>query len=199
MSGEDQALGFVYALVLLVLIGSSLMVRRIPMGQAMKMFSAWMLIFAAAFVAFTVKDDLKALGGRVLAEIRGEDATVVQAGETLRIKLGQDGHFSVDGIVNGEKIRFLVDSGATLTAISADAAERAGIKPSSSFPTLVQTANGMTSMKRGRIERLVVGTIERKDVKIWISDDSDMNVLGMNFLSSLSSWGVEGQWLVLRP
>lgn len=199
MSGEDQALGFVYALVLLVLIGSSLMVRRIPMGQAMKMFSAWMLIFAAAFVAFTVKDDLKALGGRVLAEIRGEDATVVQAGETLRIKLGQDGHFSVDGIVNGEKIRFLVDSGATLTAISADAAERAGIKPSSSFPTLVQTANGMTSMKRGRIERLVVGTIERKDVKIWISDDSDMNVLGMNFLSSLSSWGVEGQWLVLKP
>ena len=199
MSGEDQALGFVYTLLLLVLVGSALLVHRIPMGQALKMFAAWALIFAAAFVAFTVKDDLKALGSRVLAEVRGDDIKVVPAGETLRIKQGDDGHFRVDGIINGEKIRFLIDSGATLTAISASSAERAGIKPSGGFPTLVNTANGVTSMKRGRIERLGVGTIERKELAIWISEDDEMNVLGMNFLSSLSGWGVEGQWLVLKP
>jgi aspartyl protease family protein len=199
VNGEDQALSFVYALVLLMLVGSALLVRRIPMGQALKMFSAWALIFVAAFVAFTVKDDLKALGGRVLQEVRGGGNVVVEAGEALRIKQGDDGHFRVDGIVNGERIRFLIDSGATLTAISAGSAQRAGIEPSGGFPTLVSTANGVTSMKRGRIERIVVGSIERKDLAIWISEDDDMNVLGMNFLSSLSSWGVEGQWLVLKP
>ena len=199
MSGEDQALGFIYSALLLVLVGSALLARRIPIGQAMKMFVAWGLIFFAAFVAFTVKDDLMALGRRVLAEVRGEDTKVVQAGETLRIRQGDDGHFHVHGLVNGQRVRFLIDSGATLTAIGANVADRAGVEPTGRFPILVNTANGVASMKRGRIERLVVGTITRNDVAIWISEDDDMNVLGMNFLSSLSSWGVEGQWLVLKP
>lgn len=203
MSGQDQALSFLYLIGILALVGSSLLVRRIPIAQGLKMFAAWAIIFAAVFAAFTVKDDLKALGGRVLAEVRGEDTKVVQAGETLRIRKGDDGHFRVDGLVNGEKVRFLIDSGATRIAIPADIAERAGIKPTGSFPQLVQTANGVTTMQRGRIERLKVGTIDREGLAIWISnsgpDDDDEGVLGMNFLNSLSSWGVEGEWLVLRP
>ena len=200
MNGEDQALGFISAMLMLVLVGSALLARRIPMGQAMKMITAWVLIFAAAFLAFTVKDELKALGSRVLAEVRGEDGNVVQAGETLRIKQSEDGHFWVDGELNGEKLRFLVDSGATITSISADDAERAGVTASGMFPTLVNTANGTISVRRARAETLAIGTIERRGLALHVSEAfGDTNVLGMNFLSSLSAWGVEGQWLVLKP
>ena len=199
MSDGDQALSFVYLVGCLILVASALMVRRIPFGQGVKMFAGWVLIFVAAFVAFTLKDDFMALGKRVLAEGRGE-GQVVSAGRELRIRKSMDGHFWVNGELNGHKVRFLVDSGATVTSISTGTARLAGIPTTGDFPALVQTANGVVPVIRAQAERLKVGTIERRDVAVHVSEAfGPMNVLGMNFLSSLSAWGVEGQWLVLKP
>jgi aspartyl protease family protein len=193
----DQALSFVYLIGILVLVASGLMVRRIPLGQGLKMFAGWVLIFLAAFAAFTLKDDFMALGKRVLAESRGE-GQVIAVGKALRIRKSMDGHFWVNGELNGHKVRFLVDSGATVTSISARTAAASDIA-TGGFPVMVQTANGVVQAKRGRVERLKVGTIERGNMAVHVSDSfGDTDVLGMNFLSSLSSWGVEGQWLVLK-
>jgi aspartyl protease family protein len=164
------------------------------------MFAGWVIIFLAAFVAFTLKDDFIALGKRVVEETRGGGTQVVQAGETLRVKQSLDGHFWITANLNGEPVRFLVDSGATTTSISADTARRAGIEPRGGLPAIVRTANGTIEVQRGRAEALKVGTIERRNLAVHISEAfGDMNVLGMNFLSSLSSWRVEGKWLVLDP
>lgn len=198
-SGADDAASFVYLIGVLVLVTSALLVRRIPFGQGVKMFAGWVLIFLAAFVAFTLKDDFIALGKRVVGDARGE-GRIVQAGETLRIRQAADGHFWVEAKLNGETARFLVDSGATTTSISIETAHRAGIEPGRGIPAMVQTANGLVAVQRGRVQRLEVGTIVREDLSVHISEAfGDMNVLGMNFLSSLSGWGVEGRWLVLRP
>jgi aspartyl protease family protein len=198
-SNGDDALSFLYLVGCLVLVFSALMVRRIPIAQGLKMFFAWVLIFVAVFVAFTLKDDFLALGKRILNE-GGPDGHVVEAGQELRIRKSLDGHFWVTAKINGESVRFLVDSGATTTSISTETARRADIAPTSAFPAQVQTANGIVRAERGRIDRLEVGTIERRDLAVHISEAfGPMNVLGMNFLSSLSGWGVEGQWLVLRP
>lgn len=200
MSGGDQAVDFIYLMLVLVLVFSALMVRRVPIGQGLKMFAGWVLIFLAAFVAFTLKDDFIDLGRRVVDEARGGGAVVVQAGETLRIKQSSDGHFWVDGRLNGQEVRFLVDSGATTTSISTETARRAGIEPSNGIPAMVRTANGIVSVDRGRADTLKVGTIERECVAVHISEAfGEMNVLGMNFLSSLSGWSVEGKWLILKP
>ena len=198
MNDGDQALSFLYLLGVLVLVVSALMVRRIPIGQGLKMFAGWVLIFLAAFVAFTLKDDFMALGKRVLNEGSG-GGQVVAEGRELRIRKSLDGHFWVDAEINGTPVRFLVDSGATTTSISSATAARADIVPSG-LPAVVQTANGTVEVGRARAERLKVGTIERRNVAVHVSEAfGPMNVLGMNFLSSLSGWGVEGQWLVLRP
>jgi aspartyl protease family protein len=195
----DQAVHVIYLFGVLVLVASSLLVRRIPIGQGLKMMAAWVLIFAAAFIVFTLKDDFRALWDRVVLETRG-GTVQEQAGEELRVRQASDGHFWVDAELNGERVRFLVDSGATTTSISRAVAERAGIVPSSGFPAMVQTANGVVAVQRGRAGTLRVGTIERRDVGVHISEAfGEMNVIGMNFLSSLSSWGVEGRTLVLRP
>jgi aspartyl protease family protein len=199
VSGEDQALSFIYLIGILVLVVSALMVRRIPVAQGLKMFAAWVLIFLAAFVAFTLKDDFISLGKRVIAETRGEGEVVVK-GKELRVRQSLDGHFWITAKLNGENVRFLIDSGATTTSISVDTARRAGIEPGGVLPALVRTANGVVQVQRGRAERLEVGTIERRNLSVHISEAfGPMNVLGMNFLSSLSGWGVEGKWLVLRP
>ncbi|HEX8571151.1 MAG TPA: TIGR02281 family clan AA aspartic protease [Allosphingosinicella sp.] len=199
MSDGDQALSFIYLIGVLVLVVSALLVRRIPIGQGLKMFAGWVLIFLAAFVAFALKDDFAALGKRVLAESRGE-GEVVAVGTELRIRKAMDGHFWVNGELNGHKVRFLVDSGATVTSISSQTARLADIVPAAGIPAMVQTANGVVPVKRARAGRLKVGSIERSDFAVHVSEAfGPMNVLGMNFLSSLSGWGVEGQWLVLRP
>jgi aspartyl protease family protein len=199
VSGGDQALSFVYMLGVLVLVASALLVRRIPLGQGLKMFAGWVLIFAAAFVAFTLKDDFIALGKRIVAESRGEGEGVA-AGRELRVRKSLDGHFWVNGELNGHKVRFLVDSGATVTSLSAGTARLADVPPGDGIPALVDTANGTVPVERSLAERLKVGTIERRNLAVYVSDRfGSTDVLGMNFLSSLSAWGVEGQWLVMKP
>jgi aspartyl protease family protein len=196
--GADQAVHVLYLLGVLVLVGSAFAVRRIPLGSAVKMFAGWVLIFAAAFIVFTFKDEFVALGDRLLLAARGGEVVASAPGET-RVRLAPDGHFWVEAELNGEKVRFLVDSGATTTSISRATADRVGIRPSSGFPAVVKTANGNVTVQRGRAETLRVGNIERSNVAVHISEAfGDMNVIGMNFLSSLKSWGVEGRTLILR-
>ena len=122
---------------------------------------------------------------------------VTEAGET-RIPMAVDGHFWVRADVNGHEVRFLVDSGATMTTIDRATAIAAGVAIDPSRGQLVRTGNGMIRVSRGRAESLQVGGIERRGIAVQISESDNLNVLGMNFLSSLDRWGVEGRWLVLE-
>ncbi|HEY0445881.1 MAG TPA: TIGR02281 family clan AA aspartic protease [Allosphingosinicella sp.] len=198
MSG-DRTAEFIYLVAILVFVASALTVRRMPIGKGLKMFAGWVIIFLAAFVAFALKDDVVSFANQVLDERRAE-STGVQVGQELQIKQSLDGHFWVEARLNGQEVRFLVDSGATTTSISGRTARRAGIEPSSGIPAVVQTANGKVAVQRGRAERLEVGHIVREDLAVHISDGfGETNVLGMNFLSSLSGWGVERNRLILKP
>jgi aspartyl protease family protein len=197
LNGGDQAVHFIYLLGVLVLVGSALAVRRIPLAQGLKMFIGWVLIFGAGFIVFTLKDEFMALGNRLLLETRG-GVEQTAPGE-IRIRQASDGHFWVTAEVNGEPVRFLIDSGATTTSLSRDTAERVGIAPRPGFQAMVQTANGVVMVDRGRAESIRIGPIGRNDVGVHISDAfGDLNVIGMNFLSTLSGWSVEGRSLVLR-
>ena len=196
MNNGDQAIHLLYLLGVLLLVGSAFIVRRIPIAQGLKMFAAWILIFAAAFVLFTLKDEFRALGDRVLLEARG--GVEESRGGELRIRQAPDGHFWVTARINDTRVRFLVDSGATTTSLSRETAGRAGIAPSGR-QAMVQTANGVVMVDRGRARQIAVGPIVREDVAVHISDAfGDLNVIGMNFLSTLESWGVEGRTLILR-
>ncbi|MBC7986898.1 MAG: TIGR02281 family clan AA aspartic protease [Sphingomonadaceae bacterium] len=194
----DLAVSLLWAVGALVLVGGALFARRIPMGQAAKMALAWIAIFAVGFVAFTFREDFRAMGSRLMAEFSPGEPVI--AGETLRIRKGNDGHFWVQATVNGREERFLIDSGASITGLSANAARRAGVEPGEGYPMMLSTANGMVAADRASIETLEVGTIRRADFPVVIAEEfGGTNVLGMNFLSSLSSWSVEGEWLILRP
>jgi aspartyl protease family protein len=199
VNGGDQALTFVYLIGCLVLVVGALMVRRVPIGHTLKVVAGWVLIFAAAFTAFALKDDFAALGRRML-QTGGGETEAVSAGKEVRIRKSEDGHFWVHARVNGVRTLFLIDSGATTTSLSTGAARAAKVEPSDPLPVLLNTANGMVSARRGAISRLQVGTIQREGLSVDMAGAfGDTNVLGMNFLSSLSGWGVEGQWLVLKP
>lgn len=198
MSGGDQALSLVYLIGCLVLVGSALIVRRLPLGQTLKMMLAWVLIFAAVFAVIALRHDFMALGQRLLGEATGSAGQEARDGE-LRIRRSADGHFWADAQVNGRPVRFMIDSGATTTTLSTSAARAAGIEPSDNFGVMVDTANGTVVMQRARIARFSISPIERTDLSVHIAPSDMVNVIGMNFLSSLRGWGVEGDVLVLRP
>jgi aspartyl protease family protein len=64
----------------------------------------------------------------------------------------------------------------------------------------MRTANGTVRAAAGTVERLEIGGIEARRLKVVISSGlGDTDVLGMNFLSELSSWRVEGRTLILVP
>jgi aspartyl protease family protein len=123
------------------------------------------------------------------------------AGKELRIAMAGDGHFWVKASVNGVERRMLIDSGATLTALSDQTARAAKVDTSASIaPIILQTANGAAPAKAGKVDELEVGNIVARNLRIVTSPGlGDMDVLGMNFLSRLQSWRVEGRTLILVP
>jgi aspartyl protease family protein len=194
MMTNDLMLGGVYILMAMMLVLGSLMTRREPAARLVTMALAWIVIFAAGFVLFTFRDNFGWVAQRLKAEAVG---TPVEQGRETRIPMAIDGHFWVVGRLNGERVRFLVDSGATMTTVDRDTALKAGVAVSPERDQFVRTGNGIIRVSSGRAARLKIGGIERQDVGLQIADNDDLNVLGMNFLSSLSRWGVEGRWLVL--
>ena len=192
---NDWMLGSLYLLMAIMLIAGTLISRREKFAKLATISLAWIAIFGAGFILFTFRDDLGYVAQRLKAEATG--APVVQ-GHEVRIPMAIDGHFWVEGTLNGRPIKFLVDSGATMTTIGRETAETAGVEVSANRGQIVRTGNGMLRVATGRAESLAIGPIERIDVGLHIADHEDLNVLGMNYLSTLERWGVQGRWLILQ-
>lgn len=194
MMTNDLMLGGVYILMAIMLVLGSLMARREPLAKLVTMALGWIVIFAAGFILFTFRDDFGYLAQRLKAEAIG---TPVTEGQETRIPMAIDGHFWVNAKLNGRDVKFLVDSGATMTTIDRATANEAGVKVSPRADEFVRTGNGIIRVSSGRADELSVGAIVRRDVGLQVANNDDLNVLGMNYLSSLSRWGVEGRWLIL--
>jgi aspartyl protease family protein len=130
----------------------------------------------------------------------GMPAQTVEGVET-HVPMSEDGHFWIEASVNGTPRRFLVDTGATLTAISDELAADSGIEPAPGrMPVQLRTANGTMTARLATIDSLAFGNIVARDLDAVIAPGiGGMNVLGMNFLSRLKSWRVEDGDLILVP
>jgi aspartyl protease family protein len=192
---NDWMLGSLYLLMALMLVAGSLIARRERFAKLMTFTLAWIAIFGAGFVLFTFRDDLGYVAQRLKSEASGEP---VVEGQEVRIPMAIDGHFWVEGYLNGVPVKFLVDSGATMTTIGRRTAESAGVTVSANQTQLVRTGNGMLRVSTGRADTLAIGPIERSSVGLHVTENEDLNVLGMNYLSSMNRWGVEGRWLILE-
>ena len=187
MMTNDLMLGGVYILMAIMLVLGSLMARREPAAKMVTMALAWMVIFAAGFVLFTFRDDFGYLAQRLKAEAIGSPVT---QGRVTRIPMAIDGHFWVHAKLNGRDVKFLVDSGATMTTIDRGTANEAGVKVSPRADEYVRTGNGIIRVSSGQADELKVGSIVRQNIGLQIAENDDLNVLGMNYLSTLS----RGAW-----
>ena len=183
-----------YYILLIVLVASSLVGMRLPLGKAVKMALAWVAIFGVAFGIFAFRGEFAGIGQRLRAEATG---TPIVEGAAVRIPISDDGHFWATAKLNGHDVRFMVDSGASITTVSRNVAESAGM-PTDGYKGIVSTANGDAPVTRSSAH-LQLETVDRPELTVHINEQDDVNLLGMNFLSSLNGWRVEGNYLVLQP
>lgn len=134
----------------------------------------WLLLFAGLYFG------IDAWYGRKLNPNTAE-VLATQTGE-LTLRRGLNGGYTAEGAINGERVMFLVDTGADSVAVSTRKAERLGLKRGA--PVGVSTAGGKTSGWETRLARVQVGPIELTDVRALIvaGMDDEMVLLGMTFL-----------------
>ncbi|HEY8433649.1 MAG TPA: TIGR02281 family clan AA aspartic protease [Sphingomicrobium sp.] len=176
-----------------------MMVQRIPVVGRIFRFAISLGLFAFLIFILLQQAPYQPELSRLTSSLGLDDQTV--AGKELRVHMAPDGHFWVVASINGIDRRMLVDSGATITAISEDTARAAHIDTGTGLtPVMLHTANGVARARTGSINELRVGNIVARNLKIVSAPGlGSLDVLGMNFLSKLESWRVQGNTLVLVP
>lgn len=195
-----------YLLVLLVFVGSALLGRRLRVGEIFRSILMWGAIFLIAITAYAYRDDLGAVGARVLAVLApGVPIAGNLAGEmdeSVVVMRQMDGHFFVRADVEGSTMTLMVDTGASYVALTVEDARRIGVDPDTlSYHLPIRTANGMIQAAPITINRMAIGSIERRNVQALVSPPGamDESLLGLSFLNSLRSYAISGDRLVLTP
>jgi aspartyl protease family protein len=117
------------------------------------------------------------------------------------LKADRNGHYFAEADINGTTVAVMVDTGATGVALSYDDAEKVGLRPHGlDFDTPIATANGMVRAARVQLRRVEVDNVRVRDVEGLVLPDGAMrgSLLGMSFLSRLSSFRIENGVLYLK-
>jgi aspartyl protease family protein len=128
--------------------------------------------------------------------------TVAQAGSrSINIPRDARGHFETEGRIDGQRIGFMVDTGASMIALNETSAARFGLRPArGDFNATVTTANGTIKAARTRLAMVDVGGLVVRDVDAMVLPDEALseNLLGLSFLSKLKRFEYANGTMVLE-
>ena len=120
---------------------------------------------------------------------------------TLSIPRDARGHFETEGRIEGQRIGFMVDTGASVIALNETSAARFGLRPSrNDYNATVTTANGTIKAARTRLAMVDVGGLVVRDVDAMVLPDEALseNLLGLSFLSKLKRFEYANGQMVLE-
>jgi aspartyl protease family protein len=132
--------------------------------------------------------------------VQGHRPTI-QLMSMTELKSGQMGHYVVRARINKSDIEVMVDTGASVVALSYQDAQKAGLHPNTLDYTIpVSTANGTVNAARVKLDRVEIDTVRVDDVDAMVLPDGALNgtLLGMSFLSKLDSFKSEDGVLTLK-
>jgi aspartyl protease family protein len=172
------------------LIGAD--IGAVPTMQQILFFAVLMLALAAIAPRF--------LPHQEAASVTIATATPEANARSVAIAKGQNGHFSVEGMVDGRRAAFLVDTGASVIVLREGDAARLGIHPAQrDYTARMSTANGVIAAAPIELNRVEVGDLTVRNVAAVVLPDQALaqNLLGMSFLSRVH-WSYQGGKLVLE-
>jgi aspartyl protease family protein len=185
---------------ILVLVSAGMFrAGRVFRPQHLKYAAAWAGIIAVLALGFAYRGELQGVGQHLQLAFNAGDPVVIAEHE-LVVPQSEDGGYILVGRVNGQRVRFVVDTGATDTVLSPDDARRIGVDMASLRYVLEsETANGVGYGAPYVAQRLDVGPLAFSDFKLTVNRaPMSASLLGMSFLSRLESFHIEDRKLVLR-
>ena len=184
---------------LVVVAAGVLTARQVNWGQKARHAAIWVAILAVLFIGAAYRDELQGVGQRLRSELSG--GYPVAAGEReLVVNQDDQGGFFVMGKVNGQPVRFLVDTGASDTVLSPADAHRLGLDSGAlRYDRSAETANGVGYGAQVTADSVAVGSIELKALPVLVNQaPMTSSLLGMSFLTRLESFQVRGRKLYLK-
>jgi aspartyl protease family protein len=132
-----------------------------------------------------------------------QNVSAEPGGSSGEIAIAADagGQYSADVVINGQDVKMMVDTGATMVVISSRTAARLGVAVyAADYRGQVQTANGLARVASVTLSTMQVGPIALYNVNAWVLDGAASNVdlLGMSFLKRLASVEQKSGQLILR-
>jgi aspartyl protease family protein len=175
---SDDLPRFVYLVLLLIAIGGYVLVEsRRNLGRTLHQAAIWGVIFLGAVA-------IAGLWPGIERAARVAEPAVTAEG--LAVPVAPDGHFYVTALVNGAKVRFVIDTGASTIVLTARDAARAGFDPARlTFTGTARTANGTVAIAPVRIARFDLARIVDTDLAASVNGGAlDTSLLGMSYLGS---------------
>lgn len=176
---------------------------RLSIWPTLRDLAYWLLIMLVLMTGYLYRYELQDVAHRFTAGlVPGSPVTIGNAtAPAVMLEKGRSGHFEVRMEVNGQSITALLDTGASVTILTAQDARRVGIDTGQlDFNIPVQTANGIGRAARSSVEQIAVGPITRGRRTVYVAPEGVLgqSLLGMDFLSSLAGYDVRGDRLILR-
>lgn len=200
----DEFGRFVYLLPIALMLAAGIWASRRGIGETLRQLLIWLVIILALATLYLYRQEALGVGNRLLAGLVPGRAVVVttsEGGKEVILHKLLDGHFQADVAVDGRTISMLVDTGASMVALSHEDALRVGIDPSQlTYSMTVMTANGRARAAPVTLDQVAVGPIVRNDVAASVAQDGrlDQSLLGMSFLETLGSLQMQTDELRMR-
>jgi len=193
-----------YLLPIALMLAAGIWGRRISVGETMRHMMIWLVLILGLATAYLYRYDALSVGNRLLAGLIPGRAVVVttsEGGKEVILHKLLNGHFEADVEINGQSITMLVDTGASMIALSREDAERVGIIPDNlTYSMSVMTANGRAQAAPVTLSEVAIGPIVRNNVAGSVAEDGrlDQSLLGMSFLETLGSLQMQTDELRMR-
>lgn len=206
LSSDDSRIDLIWSGVVLVTLVGSLAValRRERIGAVARSAVVWIVLGFALVAGYSFRDELAPLWQRVAGNLMPGSPVTLGPG-IASLRAGSQGHFTTIADVSAggrdsQRIRFMVDTGASDVALTRDDARRLGIDVDSlRFTIPYSTANGTSFGARVRLDHVKIGDIVLQDVAgSVVQGNLEQSLLGMSFLRRLSGFEIRGSEMILR-
>jgi aspartyl protease family protein len=199
ISSSDDKGNVIYMLLLIILLGSSALLHyRGRVGELLRHSVLWILILLVIVAGYSYRDVL--MNNRIVSSLMPQKP-MIQADGTMIFHAAQDGHFYIEAVINGVKIEFMADTGASDISISPDDARRLGIDLHSlSYSKRYYTANGVVHAAPVTLDNFTVGTVTIQNMPASVNGaEMGKSLLGMSFFKRLQGFSIQGEILTLNP
>ncbi len=190
MSGDDIARFAYLGLLGLAIAGGMFVQFRGRMGEMARNAAIWVLIFLGVIAAVGLWSDI--------SNTVSPRQAVIDA-DTIEVPRGRDGHYYLTLEVNDVPVIFVVDTGATDIVLSQRDARSIGLDPDElAYLGTAQTANGIVRTAPVRLETVVLGDIEDRNLRAVVNEGQiDASLLGMGYLGLFSRIEIADGRLIL--